>query len=96
MTQWGIETLFNPSKRHADEEKRRLQATREVVGDSSGGRKIDLESGTVRISRPKAAEASRDGEASQDGELSQEPSQDAESAAGDGDTAAADSGGGES
>ncbi|MCW2528680.1 MAG: hypothetical protein JWM76_3540 [Pseudonocardiales bacterium] len=63
MTQWGIETLFNPSKRHADEEKRRLQATREVVGDSSKGRRIDLESGTVRISRPKRAEATGEAEA---------------------------------
>ena len=51
MTEWGIDTLFNPGKRHMDEEKRRLQSTREEVGDSSGGRRIDLESGTVTISR---------------------------------------------
>jgi hypothetical protein len=51
MTEWGIDTLFNPGKRHMDEEKRRLQSTREEVGDSSGGRRIDLESGTVKISR---------------------------------------------
>lgn len=58
MTEWGIDTLFNPGKRHMDEEKRRLQSTREEVGDSSGGKRIDLDSGTVRISRPaKAAEA---------------------------------------
>ncbi|HTZ42864.1 MAG TPA: DUF6191 domain-containing protein [Jatrophihabitans sp.] len=49
MTQWGIDTLFNPGKRHMDEEKRRLQATREEVGDSSGGRRIDLEGGTVKL-----------------------------------------------
>ncbi len=49
MTQWGIDTLFNPSKRHMDEEKRRLQTTREQIGDSSGGRRIDLESGKVTI-----------------------------------------------
>jgi Family of unknown function (DUF6191) len=49
MTQWGIDTLFNPGKRHMDEEKRRLQATREEIGDSSGGRRIDLDSGTVVI-----------------------------------------------
>jgi hypothetical protein len=55
MTEWGIDTLFNPGKRHMDEEKRRLQSTREEVGDASGGRRIDLESGTVKISRkPKA------------------------------------------
>ena len=51
MTEWGIDTLFNPSKRHMDEEKRRLQSTREEVGDSSGGRRIDLESGKVVIRR---------------------------------------------
>jgi len=61
MTEWGIDTLFNPGKRHMDEEKRRLQSTREEVGDASGGRRIDLESGTVRIARkakdgPPAAE----------------------------------------
>jgi len=51
MTQWGLDTLFNPAKRHMDEEKRRLQSTREEVGDSSGGRRIDLESGKVTIAR---------------------------------------------
>lgn len=54
MTQWGLDVLFNPSKRHLDEEKRRLQATRPVVGDNSGGKRIDLESGKVRISGKKA------------------------------------------
>lgn len=54
MTQWGLDTLFNPAKRHMDEEKQRLQATREEVGDSSGGRRIDLESGKVKIKRPTA------------------------------------------
>ena len=57
MTEWGIDTLFNPSKRHMDEEKRRLQSTREEVGDSSGGRRIDLDSGKLVIRRPKPAEA---------------------------------------
>ena len=51
MTQWGLDTLFNPAKRHMDEEKRRLQSTREEVGDSSGGKRIDLESGKVTIER---------------------------------------------
>jgi Family of unknown function (DUF6191) len=49
VTQWGLDTLFNPAKRHMDEEKRRLQATRQQVGDTSGGKRIDLESGKVRI-----------------------------------------------
>ena len=58
MTQWGLDTLFNPAKRHMDEEKRRLQSTREEIGDSSGGKRIDLESGKVTISRqPKDADA---------------------------------------
>ena len=51
MTQWGLDTLFNPAKRHMDEEKRRLMSTREEVGDSSGGKRIDLESGKVTIRR---------------------------------------------
>jgi Family of unknown function (DUF6191) len=55
MTQWGLDTLFNPSKRHMDEEKRRLQATREEVGDNSGGERIDVESGTVVIKRKAGA-----------------------------------------
>src|SRR6266571_4011213 len=57
MTQWGLDTLFNPAKRHMDEEKQRLQSTREEVGDSSGGKRIDLESGKVTIRRATTAEA---------------------------------------
>jgi hypothetical protein len=60
MTQWGLDTLFNPAKRHMDEEKRRLQSTREEVGDSSGGKRIDLDSGKVRIRRPGSAAATDD------------------------------------
>jgi Family of unknown function (DUF6191) len=56
MTQWGLDTLFNPAKRHMDEEKRRLQSTREEIGDSSGGKRIDLESGKVTIRRQEAVE----------------------------------------
>jgi hypothetical protein len=52
MTEWGIDTLFNPGKRHMDEEKRRLQSTREEVGDASGGRRVDFDAGKVTISRP--------------------------------------------
>lgn len=66
MTEWGIDTLFNPGKRHMDEEKRRLQSTREEVGDSSGGRRIDLESGTVRISRPAGRPADESADAGVD------------------------------
>ena len=56
MTQWGLDTLFNPAKRHMDEEKRRLQSTREEIGDSSGGKRIDLESGKVTIQKSEATE----------------------------------------
>ena len=56
MTQWGLDTLFNPAKRHMDEEKRRLQSTREEIGDSSGGKRIDLESGKVTIQRRRKAD----------------------------------------
>lgn len=60
MTQWGLDTLFNPAKRHMDEEKRRLQSTREEIGDSSGGKRIDLESGKVTIQKSEAAEKAAD------------------------------------
>jgi hypothetical protein len=55
VTQWGIDTLFNPAKRHMDEEKRRLQSTRQQIGDSSGGKRIDLDSGKVTIRRGQDA-----------------------------------------
>lgn len=51
MTQWGLDTLFNPAKRHMDEEKLRQQSTRAEVGDNSGGKRIDLASGKVTIKR---------------------------------------------
>ena len=57
MTQWGLDTLFNPAKRHMDEEKRRLQSTREEIGDSSGGKRIDLESGKVTIRKGEPVNA---------------------------------------
>jgi hypothetical protein len=68
MTQWGLDTLFNPAKRHMDEEKQRQQSTREEVGDSSGGRRIDLESGKVTIQRRKKEQSAED-EAEGDSDL---------------------------
>jgi len=62
MTQWGLDTLFNPAKRHMDEEKQRLQATRAEVGDSSGGKRIDLASGKVTITRGQPKAVSDEGE----------------------------------
>jgi hypothetical protein len=66
MTQWGLDTLFNPAKRHMDEEKLRLQSTREEVSDSSGGRRIDLESGKVTIQRKRAKPTDEDATAEAD------------------------------
>jgi hypothetical protein len=60
MTQWGLDVLFNPAKRHMDEEKQRLQSTREEVGDASGGKRIDLESGKVVIRRAASAAGAAD------------------------------------
>jgi hypothetical protein len=60
MTQWGLDTLFNPAKRHMDEEKQRQQSTREEVGDSSGGKRIDFESGKVTIQRRKKQQPADD------------------------------------
>jgi hypothetical protein len=77
MTQWGLDTLFNPAKRHMDEEKRRLQTTREQLGDSSGGRRVDLESGKVTIQRHETDSDAADSdsaasEAADDSELADE------------------------
>jgi len=88
MTEWGIDTLFNPGKRHMDEEKRRLQSTREEIGDSSGGRRIDLESGTVRISRPTRATPGED-EAAQD-DVAEDQSAEDQSAENEGELEASD------
>jgi hypothetical protein len=71
MTQWGLDVLFNPAKRHMDEEKRRLQSTREEIGDASGGKRIDLESGKVVISRPAAKAEAEAGPMA--GEVAPEP-----------------------
>jgi hypothetical protein len=60
MTQWGLDTLFNPAKRHMDEEKRRLQSTREEIGDSSGGKRFDLESCKVTISKTETSAKDED------------------------------------
>ena len=60
MTQWGLDTLFNPAKRHMDEEKRRLQSTRAEIGDNSGGKRINLDSGKVVIPRSNEDDESSD------------------------------------
>ncbi|MFE2167534.1 DUF6191 domain-containing protein [Streptomyces sp. NPDC059447] len=45
-----IEELFGPSRRHTDEEKKRLELSRVDINDGDPGRgPIDLESGKVLI-----------------------------------------------
>ncbi|MCY0941202.1 DUF6191 domain-containing protein [Streptomyces antarcticus] len=45
-----IEELFNPGRKHTDEEKKRLELSRVDVDDGDPGRgPIDLDSGTVFI-----------------------------------------------
>ncbi|MFF4849990.1 DUF6191 domain-containing protein [Streptomyces sp. NPDC001194] len=45
-----IEELFNPGRKHTDEEKKRLELSRTDVNDGDPGRgPIDLDSGTVLI-----------------------------------------------
>ncbi|MFF4641556.1 DUF6191 domain-containing protein [Streptomyces sp. NPDC001389] len=61
-----IEELFNPERRHTDEEKKRLELSRTDVGDGDPGRgPIDLDSGTVLIrpaaGTPPEAEGARGG-----------------------------------
>ncbi|MFD8415403.1 MULTISPECIES: DUF6191 domain-containing protein [unclassified Streptomyces] len=45
-----IEELFNPGRRHTDEERKRLELSRTDVNDGDPGRgPIDLDSGKVLI-----------------------------------------------
>lgn len=45
-----IEELFNPGRKHTDEEKKRLELSRVDAHDGDPGRgPIDLDSGTVLI-----------------------------------------------
>lgn len=91
MTQWGLDTLFNPAKRHMDEEKRRLQSTREEVGDSSGGKRIDLDSGKVTIRRATKADPAETAEAGDEtGETETDESGESETAESETGTAAGD------
>ena len=84
MTQWGLDVLFNPAKRHMDEEKQRLQSTREEIGDASGGKRIDLESGKVVIPRSNAEdEATLDDETAGSSDVSAAENRAAEDEAGD-------------
>ncbi|RSS81165.1 DUF6191 domain-containing protein [Streptomyces sp. WAC06614] len=53
-----IEELFNPGRRHVDEERRRLETTRVDTNDAGPGKgPIDLDSGQVLIHLPAARES---------------------------------------
>ncbi|MDH6453078.1 MULTISPECIES: DUF6191 domain-containing protein [unclassified Streptomyces] len=49
-----FEELFAPGRKHTHDEQKRLELTREDVGDGDPGRgPIDLTSGKVVVRRPK-------------------------------------------
>jgi hypothetical protein len=53
-----MEELFAPGRKHTDDERQRLELTREDLGDSDPARgPIDLASGTVTVRAPRAAPA---------------------------------------
>lgn len=59
----AFEELFAPGRKHTNDEKKRLELTREDVGDNDPGRgPIDLDSGQVVIRPPKPPEAAGAGE----------------------------------
>ena len=52
---FNVFELFNPARKHTRDEKKRLELTREDVGDNDPSRgPIDLASGKVLIRRPPA------------------------------------------
>ena len=53
----AFEELFAPGRKHTRDEQKRLELTREDVGDADPGRgPIDLASGKVVVRRPKPEE----------------------------------------
>ncbi|MCX5051237.1 MULTISPECIES: DUF6191 domain-containing protein [unclassified Streptomyces] len=51
----AFEELFAPGRKHTQDEQKRLELTREDVGDADPGRgPIDLSSGKVVVRRPNA------------------------------------------
>ncbi|MET9735350.1 DUF6191 domain-containing protein [Streptomyces sp. NPDC006458] len=53
----AFEELFAPGRKHTRDEQKRLELTREDVGDNDPGRgPIDLASGKVVIRAPESAE----------------------------------------
>jgi hypothetical protein len=52
-----MEQLFAPGRKHTDDERQRLELTREDLGDNDPARgPIDLASGTVTIRAPHASD----------------------------------------
>jgi Family of unknown function (DUF6191) len=51
-----LEQLFSPGRKHTDDERNRLELTREETGDSDPGKgPIDLESGVVVVKQRPAS-----------------------------------------
>ncbi|MGW2522792.1 DUF6191 domain-containing protein [Streptomyces sp. NPDC001617] len=72
----AFEELFAPGRKHTHDEQKRLELTREDVGDNDPGRgPIDLESGQVVIRPPKPPEpeGSRETEEAREPEEPQTP-----------------------
>jgi hypothetical protein len=54
----AFEELFSPGRKHTHDEQKRLELTREDVGDGDPGHgPIDLGSGKVVVLRPRTDEA---------------------------------------
>lgn len=64
-----FEELFAPGRKHTHDEQKRLELTREDVGDGDPGRgPIDLTSGKVVVRLPKPEEREAGREEDEDGE----------------------------
>ncbi|MFJ4536358.1 DUF6191 domain-containing protein [Streptomyces tibetensis] len=58
-----FEEVFSPGRKHTRDEQKRLELTREDVGDGDPGRgPIDLASGKVVVRPPREHEDGEDGE----------------------------------
>ncbi|MCD9876622.1 DUF6191 domain-containing protein [Streptomyces guryensis] len=56
-----FEELFAPGRKHTRDEKKRLELTREDVGDNDPGRgPIDLEAGKVVVRPPRREDAAEE------------------------------------
>ncbi|MFF4572628.1 DUF6191 domain-containing protein [Streptomyces sp. NPDC001410] len=65
----AFEELFAPGRKHTHDEEKRLELTREDVGDNDPSRgPIDLASGKVVVRRPEPPSTEAGAEDSEDGE----------------------------